>query len=235
MSLLTMVQAVCTRRGLPKPNSVVGSSDPQIIQMLAIAQEEGQDLANRYPWQVLQNESTFTTVATESQGAIATLAGNGFKYVMNDIMWNRSLRRPVFGPLLPYQWQQLKAQNITGPWNQFRIRGGNVLFIPAPAAGQTIYFEWLSKYWATGTGGDASGWVADADTSYLDEDIMTLGILWRWDEYKGLDYAEAKNKYELQVADAMARDAGKPVLNMNGGNIGYPAGVFVPLGGWTGH
>lgn len=232
MSLLTMVQRVCGRRGLPVPTAVYSSVDPIIVQMLALANEEAQDLANRYPWQALQTESTFTTVATESQGAITTLAGAGFKYVLNDTMWNRDLRRPVFGPLVPYQWQQLKAQQITGPWNQFRIRNGNVLFIPAPAAGQTIALEWVTKYWM---GGTSDVWTADTDTAYLDEDIMALGLMWRWNQMKGLEYAEDQEKYEKRVADAMARDAGKPVLNMNGGNIGYPAGVFVPNGGWVGH
>lgn len=230
-----MIRSVCARKGITQPIAVVSSSDPMIQQMLGLANEEGQDLSSRYPWQVLQNESTFLTVATESQGVLTTLAGTGFRYILNEIMWNRDLRRPVFGPLQPYQWQQLRAQNITGPWNQFRIRGNAVRFIPAPAAGQTIAFEWISKFWATGAGGDAGNWAADADTGLLDEDIMTLGVLWRWLKSKGLSYAEEYTQYERLVADAMARDSGKPVLNMNGANLGYSAGIFVPLSGWVGH
>lgn len=228
-----MIQQVCLRKGINKPTTVSGSTDPQITQLMAIANEEGQDLSSRYQWQALQHESTFLTVATEIQGAITTLAGAGFRYIYNDIMWNRDLRRPVFGPLEPYQWQQLKAQNMTGPWNQFRMRGDNVLFIPAPAAGQTIAFEWISKYWATGAGGDAACWMADADTSYLSEEIMTAGILWRWEQSKGIEYAEDYNKYERLVADAMVRDGGKPQLNLNGGNIGYAPGIMIATGSWN--
>lgn len=228
MSLLTIMQQVCPRLGIAKPAAVASSQDPQLIQLIALANEEGQDLSSRYPWQALQNESTFSTVATESQGAIATLAGSGFRYVLNDIMWNRDLRRPVFGPLAPYQWQQLKAQNLTGPWNQFRIRGGNVLFIPAPAASQTIAFEWQSKFWAN----SAATWILDADTSLLDEEVMTMGIIWRWKAAKGLEYAEDMNKYERLVSDLMARDGGKAKLNLNGGNIGFAAGIFVPIGNY---
>lgn len=231
-----MVQQVCMRKGINRPAGAIGSSDPQIIQMVAIANEEGQDLSARYPWEALQNESTFLTVATESQGVLATLASTtnpeNFRYVMNNIMWNRDLRRPVFGPLTPQQWQQLKAQNITGPWNQYRVRGGEVLFIPAPAAGQTIAFEWLSRAWVDGVSTNTSSWQADADVGLLDEEIMTQGVLWRWEASKGLEYAEDYNKYERLVADAMARDGSKPVLNLNGGNVGYPAGTWVPIGSW---
>jgi hypothetical protein len=199
---------------------------------MALANEEGQELSARYPWTALQNESTFTTVATESQGAITTLASAGFRYILNDIMWNRSLLRPVFGPLVPQDWQALKARNVTGPYAQFRIRGTSVLFIPTPVVGNTIAFEWISKYWATGVGGDASAWAADADTSYLDEEIMTQGVIWRWKAAKGLSYAEDFNKYEGLVVDQMARDGGKSRLNLGGGMNTFPAGILVPIGSW---
>ena len=83
MSLLTMVTQVCRRIGITAPSSVSSSSDPQIVQLMAIANEEGQDLSSRYPWVGLQNESTFATVATESQGAILTLAGASFRYILS--------------------------------------------------------------------------------------------------------------------------------------------------------
>lgn len=233
MSLLTIITQVCRRTGITAPASVSGSSDPQIIQLMALGNEEGQDLSARYPWVALQNESTFVTVATESQGAITTLAGAGFRYILNDIMWDRSLLRPVFGPLNPQGWQALKAQNVTGPFNQFRIRGSSVLFIPVPVAGDTIAFEWITKYWATGAGGAASTWAADADTGLLDEEIMAQGILWRWKAAKGLNYEEDFAKYERLVVDQMARDGGKARLNLGGSTAGFPGGVLVPIGSWS--
>ena len=111
MSLLTMTQQACKRIGIAAPTSVSSSSDPQIIQLMALANDEGQDLSARYPWTALQTESTFLTVATESQGSITTLAGSDFRYILNDIMWNRSLLRPVFGPTTPQDWQNLKARS----------------------------------------------------------------------------------------------------------------------------
>lgn len=232
MSLLTTIIQVCRRIGIAAPTTVSGSSDPQIIQLMALANEEGQDLSSRYPWQNLQNESTFTTVATQSQGAITTLAGAGFRYILNDIMWDRTLLRPVFGPLDPQGWQALKAQNVTGPFNQFRIRGDLVLFIPVPVAGNSIYFEWISRYWATGAGGAAATWAADADTAYISEEIMAQGIIWRWKSAKGLSYSEDFEKYERLVNDQMARDGGKSRLNLGGGATGYPPGIFVSAGSW---
>ncbi len=231
MSVLTCVQAACRRLGLNVPNAVVTSSDPQIIQMMAIMNEEGEELTERYPWQVLQTEATFTTVATESQGAISTLAP-GLKYVTNDTMWNRSQTRPVYGSLNPQGWQAKKASNVTGPYGEYRIRGDTLRFIPAPAAGLTVAFEYLSKNWvSTSVGGTAAAWTNDADTSFLDEQIMTMGLLWRFKQIKGFDYEEDFRKYERRVTNAMARDGTKQVLDAGGPHHGI--GLIVPEGSWT--
>jgi hypothetical protein len=47
-----------------------------------------------------------------------------------------------------------------------------------------------------------------------------------------LSYAEDFNKYERLIADATTRDAGKQVLNMGSGDIGYAPGILVPSGSW---
>lgn len=231
MSLLTVVQSACRRLALPVPAAVATSTDRQVLQMMAISNEDGQELADRFTWQALQTETTHVTLASESQGAIATIAP-GFKSVINDTMWNRSIDWPIVGSLTPQIWQRFKANNITGPYQQFRIRGGTLYFIPAPAAGETVAFEYVSKNWVTlNAGGTGSEWAADADTSLLDEQLLTLGLIWRFKQIKGFDYDEDFNKYERRVNDAIGRDAGKMILNMQGGRIRRLA-PGLPEGSW---
>ena len=235
MSLLSMVTQVCRRIGITAPNAVYSSADPQIIQLLALANEEGEELSSRYPWQSMHKEANFTTVATERQGNMTTLTGADFRYIVNEAFYNRSLRRPVFGPLSDDQWQNLKAMQINGPWNQYRIRGNQMLFIPVPAAGQSCYFEWQSKNWCSDSTGvtTRSSWGADDDIGILDETLMLHGLVWRWKQAKGFDYSEDFAKYEALVADAESRDGGKPILtgDMNKYDV-YP-GVLVPSGSWS--
>ena len=69
MSLLSIVQAVSGRLSLPQPSAVVGSTDKQVIQLYALANEEGASLARRHPWLALMEEQSFTTVAAPAQGA----------------------------------------------------------------------------------------------------------------------------------------------------------------------
>ena len=50
---------------------------------------------------------------------------------------------------------------------------------------------------------------ADTDTGILDEELMTLGLKWRWKKSKGLDYAEDFSSYEIRVQKAMQNDGAK--------------------------
>lgn len=237
MSLLTLVKAVATRVGLTAPNTAAGSNDTNVAQIVSFANEAGQELAARFNWQELTKEATFATVAVESQGVLQTLTGADFAWVLNETMWNRTQRRPVFGPKVPAEWQQLKAQFTTGPWSQYRIRGNQVLFIPVPAAGNSIFFEWLSNYWvavaSTPTVGAQSGFALDTDVSLLEERLLTLDTVWRYKQTKRLAYDEDFDKAEGAIQDAMTRNAAKPTLNLNGGATDFRPGIFVQAGNYT--
>ena len=232
LTCLQIIQTVCKRIGILSPNAVVGSTDQQIIQLQAISEEEGQEQADRYQWQALQKEATFTTVAAQIQTTVAAIT-TGFDYIVNDTIWNRSLRRPVYGPKSQADWQQDKAFQINGPFNSFRIINDAINFYPNPAAGQSCYFEYMTRNWVTtSVAGISQFWTNDADTPKLDDQIIILGTIWRWKQIKGLDYAEDYVKYERRIQDAMGRDAGKPVLNMSGATWEIQPAILVPRGSW---
>lgn len=234
MTCLSIVQTVCKRVGITAPNSAIGNTDAQIIQMLALLNEEGESLATRNAWQAITLEASFTTVAAEIQGAISTIAP-GLDYIINDTIWNRDLRRPVYGPLTKQRWQQRKAMSMQGPFNQFRIRGDDLLFIPEPTAGQTCYFEYVSKNWTSDAAGTTTNeeFQIDGDVSLLDERLLTLGLIWRWKAAKGFDYSADIEKYERRVIDAIARDGSKDWLNLADNRYDILPAVAIPSGSWN--
>lgn len=233
MSCLTIVQNVCKRLGINAPTVVVASTDPQIIQLLALLNEEGQALAEETDWQALTLQATFTTVATETQTALTT-AAPGCKFIINDTIWNRTLRMPVFGPDSPQLWQQQQAMYYAGPWNQYRIRGDSLIFVPVPTAGQLCYFEYVSKNWVTVASDSSTSatFTADADTGKLDEQLLEMGLRWRWKHAKGLDYEADYEIYSKRVYNAKARDASRGTLNLVGTGDDFPAIVITPAGSW---
>lgn len=233
MTCLSIIQDVCQRINLPNPTTAAQSSDPQILQVNALATKEGEWQTSEYDWQALLLEGTFTTVAAETQVANITTTFPGFKAVLNDVMWNRNLRRPVFGPMTPQRWEQLKAMVMQGPWNQFQIRGNAILFIPVPAAGQAVWFQYKSVNWAQSSGGTPqSRFLADTDVLLLDEATFKLGVEWRWKKAKGLDYAQDFVDYEQMLAVSKARDGSKDVINMGDVKYDIYPGILVPSGSW---
>lgn len=222
MTCLSIVQTVCKRLALNVPTVVASSTDPQTMQLLALLNEEGQTLAEATNWQALVASASFVTVATEIQGAMSTIAP-GLKFVVNDTIWNQSLRFPVFGPLSAQRWAQQKAMFYQGPWNQWRIFDDQIHFVPTPPAGQTCTFEYVTKNWVSGS---ASEFTADAETSLLDEQVLIMGLIWRFRQYKGLDYSADLEKYSRRVADLVARETPKPVLNMDVGGFGWTNDSF---------
>lgn len=234
MSLLSIVKSASLRILASNPTVAASSADPKVLQLVECVNEEGQELSSRHSWQALRHEATFNTVAAESQGDIRVICGQDFNFIVNETMWNRSQRRPVFGPKSPAEWQQLKAQFMQGPWIQYMLRGNQLLFLPVPSAGFAIYFEWISKYWCTASDlvtGQTS-MLVDTDVGTLDERLLTLGAIWRFKQKNNLDYGEDQDTYEKAVQDAIGRDGSKGRLNLAGAQSDIYPGVVVPAGSW---
>lgn len=213
MTMLSIIQDACGRLSLVQPTVVVGSTDKQVIQLLALLNQEGKDLATKCAWQALTEQGTFVTVAAATQpGAIPA----DFDRFIPNTFFNRTTRRPITGPITPLQWQWIQAQPVySAVYLAFRIRTGSFLMAPTPPAGQSVYFEYVSKYWALSAALAAKAkFTVDTDTSYLDEELLTLGLEWRYLRAKGLDYAEEMETYERQVEQSVARDGGSSALSI---------------------
>lgn len=234
MSLLTIVQHFCQRTKLPVPSAVMGNTDPQVLQFRALLEEEGQELAQRGWWEALTREATHTTLAQEDQGTIISIATNGFRAITNDTMWDRTDKLPV--PLInSTAWQRLKATTGVSPRYRYRLRGGKLLLTPTPPASHTLAFEYLSKNWILGVDGTTYKelFTLDTDTLLLSEELMRLGLRWRWKKEHGLEYAEDFRTYETEVTNALGRDGGKPTLYMDGSQPRMRPGVIVPEYSWN--
>lgn len=239
-TIADIIKAMCGRVGITKPTSVYSSTDIQVQQLIELLNQEGQELAARYKWQKLTKEATFTTVSTQSQGdldgGILPCAAN-LDRIVNNTIWNQSTRQPVCGPLSSQEWAYLRSIGFTAPTSQYRIIGNQLIFLPAPSAGHTCYFEYVTRNWLQSEDGVTGREViaADNDAPVLDWQLLSLGLQWRWKAAKGIAYAEDFNTYERRIAEAMARDGTKPVLNLNGcftDRVGIKPLIVAPSGNW---
>lgn len=212
MSLLTVVQNAARQLSVPVPTTVISNTAETAVHLLRLAQEEGKALAARHPWQALISEHTFTTSAAETQSGGLPADFNG--WVIPETMYNRTKRRYVFGPVAPEEWQSLKASLVSRVNPAYRIRGDALLFTPAPPASETVAFEYISKNWCKSSGGTRQdAWAADTDTGVLNEDLMTLGLVWRFKQAKGMEFQTDGALYERRVDQASMRDGTRPRIS----------------------
>ena len=218
MTLLTICQDAANEIGVPSPSAVIGSVDTTVIQLLAAANREGKSLVSGYDWQTLVKEETHTTIAAESQGVMTTIASDFLRF-SNDTMWNRTTNRKFYGPLNNTEWQTLKGIVVNGVTNYFRIRGNLLLLNPIPTVGQSLVFEYIGKNWVDTTGdgsANATSYAADANTTVLDEDLITLGVVWRFLKQKGLPYDNQFLEYQMKLSEKQAKDGAKQIIRLTG-------------------
>ena len=237
MTALSMAQNAAFLLDIEQFATFVTSGSPSNAihtkQLLYLANQEGTELARRHPWQALTKEKTFTSLAQETQtGFIAT----DLDRFVNETFFNRTRKRRLIGPLNIEEWQAQKSITASTLTEAFRIRGNACLITPVPPAGDTYSYEYVSNQWCESSGGvGQSSWQEDTDTGILDENLMSLGIVWRWLSVRGLDYGEQFATYERQVTQAIMRDGARRTLSFANSDRLYDTARYpnVPEGSWS--
>lgn len=236
MTALTIIQNASSRLSLTSPSAVFSSTDAQIIQLRNLMNMEGKTLARRAAWTKITKEKTFSTTAAAAQ---TSSVPSDFGFYINETMWNRTSGRQILGPLSADDWQAHQALGITAVIDQyFRFRGAGtdaILLGPGtPTASETVAYEYCSNQWCEAAGGtDQSAFAVDSDVGLLDEELITLGVIWRFKAAKGFDYGEDFRTYEMEVAKAIARDGGRPRIDLAGGFAETIYSGNIPDGSWA--
>lgn len=230
MTLLTICQAVADRVGLERPSAVLASTDKNVRQLLALANAEGASLATRHDWDALVDEHTFLTVAQAEQ--TNTPVPTDLRKFIPDSFYNRTTQRKVEGPITPQEWQLFQARSVLSTvYLTFRQRQGTFLMTPVPPANETIAYEYISTGWAQSSAGQGkTSFTSDDDTSFLSEELITLGMIWRFKQAKGIEYAEDMETYERALMTAAGEDGGSTALSMGGNYRGDLMNPSLPEG-----
>lgn len=234
-----MTAAAASLIGIPQPSSVIGNSNPQVQELLACAQDEGFDLMRRGTWQVLMTVKLFSAVATAVSGtnyAIQTGAvPTDYDRFVQETFWNRTRKRPLYGPVTPQEWENLVAWTSSPVVDTFRFVGSNIWIIPAPVSGDQMAYEYMSKNWCQDASGSAlPEWQADTNTGILSEDIMKLGVVWRFKQKKGLPFMADYDKWDARARQALVQDLPQRTINFGDAvSTGRRPGISVPEGSWT--
>lgn len=206
MSLLSVVQNAMVQAGLPTPSVVYSNTNGTVEQFVRLVYVEGRDLLKRHDWQNLLTTQTLTCAGTNAQTGYP--ASDFDRMARGTEVWNTSNDWPIVGPLNSKEWSDLTIRGVTSVPQFWRLIGG-VLHIYQPVSGDGIQYEYVSNKWILQAGTTpATTLSADTDTFYFPEQVLELGLVWRWKQAKQLDYAEDMRTYEGALADAIASDKG---------------------------
>lgn len=223
-NLLQIAQQALGEMGQTAPSQIVSNSDQTAVQILALLNREGAELADSEGgWPQLRGQQTIPLVPGQEAYDFPT----DILYYRQGTSWDQTSHWRVAGPVSDREWQALRSGLGVAagyPQMRYRLMNGQIHFDPVPGAGvtDTIVFEYVSANWCVSKDGAAQAlFLADTDLPILPDDLFVLGLKWRYLAAKGMNYTEERNAYDEAVARKQGRafTAGPLALNRRRGRI----------------
>ena len=205
-----------------RPGTIYGSSDQTELELGDIANEVATDIAKGHDWRALTKihtitgdgiQTAFPLPADYDRMVLAQSVNDGASWLWGytpcpDLDTWIEITTSGFNALTPGWWI---------------ILGGEMQFYPAPPSSDPAKFSYQSNLIVRSVPEPNTGVITpkttfdnDGDTFVLDERLITLGVIWRWREQKGMGYAEDMANYETALSQAQARDKGSRVIRSRG-------------------
>lgn len=184
---------------------VFASTEQICTEIADLVNEVATDIARSHDWQAL-------TKVAEITGTTATAYTLPDDYDRMPVGADIDDQTNWFWGYRPFEsvneWLRYKSGEYSiatpGGWI---ILGGELNFYPAPDG--VAQYPYISTEWARSEDGAAkSSFTADEDEFVLDDRLLTLGLIWRWQDQKDMDYSESLKSYEIALSQAQARDRG---------------------------
>jgi hypothetical protein len=169
---------------------------------------------------------------------LCTLTGDGTSESFNlpddyDRMQKGSSLQSATAPLYGYQpvvdpdeWLTLQMPYGVSSLGRWIKLGGQIHIMPKPALGQEIKFFYQSNRFAKDENGTPkASFEKDNDSFLLDEELLTLGLIWRYRQQKRIDYTDDQVLFEKRFNELAGEDKGARVFVEGGrgiSNNAYP-------------
>lgn len=224
MTVLTACQLAAIELNQTQPSSLFSTTDPFAVELRRLANKSAKAIGSRYEWQKLTVLQTMTGDGSTTSFALPSDYD----------------RMPVDGEVLTSQlssglrkvrdanmWLNLQLYPQIGVPGYWIILGGAMQILPALATGVLAKFYYIKNTTVTGAAAAAqSTFIADDDTFFLSDNVLTLDLIWRWRAMKRQEYAEDMQNFEIALAEEMTKDKGSRVLTV--GRQRVPIDVDLP-------
>ncbi len=185
------------------PTSIIGNTSPTAKLLKSCAQDIGRFLERTYSWQALKKEYSFATSAAVTGYDIP----EEMRRFANMTIWSDTDEWPLV-KVTDSDWRVLQSGGVISalPF-RFSVFDNRINLHPAPGADPyTIKFDYYTKYFCESSGGTGQDrWAADNDVCRLDDNLMVLGVRYKYLERNGLPFDEEKASF-IEATDSLFTD-----------------------------
>lgn len=212
MNVKSILDNALIESGFSPALAYATSLSPDDKQPLALLNREAQSLL-RFGWSALKKSAEIALVSGTSLYDLPS----DFDRLVNDGVWIKNNVRQVELPTDDYKWNAISANGVNaGPNYSARLRNGQ-LEVYGANTGDTIRIEYYSNTPFTDRLGDTYKCRANVDTDepLLDDELLTMGVIWRFKKAKGLDDWQADlADYQARLRKALAGNESAQTISM---------------------
>lgn len=226
MSLATICASAWVRcgLGLPVPNVWVSASEVTAAELVEFSREALRMVLEAHEWQALIGD--YEAALSVGNEQFVTLPAD-FGRLVPDTVWVSNFAWPARGPLSEAEYEYLSQPPRATAGPVFRIAAGGIQILGNPAPSGTLTLRYVSGRPVVSGTGRAASWVTDADTTLVDERLVTLATIAMWRDAKGLPAQGAITQYQSALSRAKAQDRPVGVMGMGGNAVPREAAVAV--------
>ena len=221
-TLLSLCANVAKAVGAQTPTAIISSTDQTAQRMFQAIKQECNFLVRRFAWSALRREATITTVASTASYALES----DFHRVVDDTAWDNNNHWQMGGSATAQEWQFFKRATATRPVTRRRFRlmwnpstkTRQIFIDPTPSDVATLYYDYVSNQYCQATGGGAlkAEWSVDTDVPLLDDDLIELGVKYRYLRARGLPHASEHQEYRAALLRAIGSDKPARTVDFSG-------------------
>lgn len=190
MTLLAICNKLAENVGLASTDQVVSSPKREWAEAVVMSNAVGDELARRVDFGALRNAQSLAGDGTDKLYDL----GSDFSRIIPGI--GVTYGQGIIRPLTQAEWASLTP--VEGSPRYFLLEGRMLRLWPYLPAAQSASVRYQSKFWCSN---GTAEWVADTDTSLIDENLMVKGLIVRWRRQKGMPFEDYEAEYEADLAD----------------------------------
>lgn len=208
MSLLSALNDAQRLLSLSVTTAIVNDGQETQNLLFALAKQELRETARAKDWPVLRRTQSFTASLASLQSAPGK--PTNFQRAIRGTFWNATTDRQIGGPLTDQEWALVNGEPITLGITQYAMfRYDGLHLYPVPTVAETITYDYIiNTPWETSGGSALTTPTADTDVSKLGDEGLTLGVVWRYKQSKGRDYAEDLRSHQMWLEATFEEQAG---------------------------